>query len=134
MPTTATLEKFVAGSVQSGSHILSDGWPGYRRLKQRGFEHTATSLAKQEEPAHVLFPWVHITLSNLKRFLLGTHHKVEQKHLHHYVAEFNYRLNRRTMEPDLMIRLLRACLVTQTIHLQATYRRAGGSLIFIPEN
>jgi transposase-like protein len=112
---TETLEKFLAGKVKPGSHILSDGWAGYRRLKQKGFEHTATAISKQEEPAHVLFPWVHIALSNLKRFLLGTHHKVERKHLANYVAEFNYRLNRRTMEPDLMIRLLRACIGTHTI-------------------
>jgi len=112
---TETLEKFVAGKVKAGSHILSDGWPGYRRLQQKGFAHTATALSRQPEPAHILFPWVHITLSNLKRFLLGTHHNVEQKHLPSYVAEFNYRLNRRTMEPDLMDRLLRACIGTQTI-------------------
>jgi transposase-like protein len=122
---TETLEKFLASKVKPGSHILSDGWHGYRRLKQKGFEHTATAISKQEEPAHSLFPWVHITLSNLKRFLLGTHHKVEQKHLHHYVAEFNYRLNRRSMEPDLMVRLLRACISTQTI----TYKQ----LISTPE-
>lgn len=112
---TATLEKFLAVKVKPGSHILSDGWHGYRRLKLKGFEHTATAISKQDEPAHSLFPWIHITLSNLKRFLLGTHHKVEQKHLQHYVAEFNYRLNRRSMEPDLMVRLLRACISTQTI-------------------
>jgi transposase-like protein len=122
---TETLEKFLAEKVKPGSHILSDGWHGYRRLKQKGFEHTATAISKQGEPAHVLFPWVHITLSNLKRFLLGTHHKVEQKHLKQYVAEFNYRLNRRTMEPDLMVRLLRACICTQTI----TYKQ----LVSMPE-
>jgi transposase-like protein len=86
---TETLEKFLADKVKPGSPILSDGWHGYRRIKQRGFEHTATAISKQNEPAHELFPWVHITLSNLKRFLLGTHHKVEQKHLPRYVAEFN---------------------------------------------
>jgi transposase-like protein len=122
---TATLERFLAGKVKPGSHILSDGWHGYRRLQQKGFEHTATAISRQDEPAHRLFPWVHITLSNLKRFLLGTHHKVEPKHLQHYVAEFNYRLNRRTMEPDLMTRLLRACISTQTI----TYRQ----LVAVPE-
>jgi transposase-like protein len=122
---TETLERFLADKVKPGSHILSDGWHGYRRLKQRGFEHTATAISKQDEPAHSLFPWVHITLSNLKRFLLGTHHKVERKHLKHYVAEFNYRLNRRTMEPDLMTRLLRACISTQTI----TYKQ----LVALPE-
>jgi hypothetical protein len=32
-----------------------------------------------------------------------------------YVAEFNYRLNRRTLEPDLMVRLLRACISRRTV-------------------
>ena len=58
-------------------------------------------------------------------FLLGTHDKVESKHLPHYVAEFNYRLNRRSMEADLMIRLLRACIGAHTI----TYKQ----LIAMPE-
>lgn len=111
----ATMEKFLTAKVRAGSHILSDGWRGYRRLKKKGFEHTATPISTQDEPAHSLFPWVHITLSNLKRFLLGTHHKVESKHLPHYVAEFNYRLNRRSMEADLMTRLLRACIGANTI-------------------
>ncbi len=123
--SAANVEKFLTEKVRPGSHILSDGWRGYRRLKQKGFEHTATNLSRQDEPAHSLFPWVHITLSNLKRFLLGTHHKVESKHLPHYVAEFNYRLNRRTMEADLMIRLLRACIGAQTI----TYKQ----LVATPE-
>jgi transposase-like protein len=122
---TGTLKKFLAGKVKPGSHVLSDGWHGDRRLKEKGFEHTATAISKQDDPAHSLFPWVHITLSNLKRFLLGTHHKVEQKHLRHYVAEFNSRLNRRSMEPDLMVRLLRACISAQTI----TYKQ----LIATPE-
>lgn len=50
---------------------------------------------------------------------------MEQKHLQHYVAEFNYRLNRRTMGTDLMTRLLRACIGAQTI----TYKQ----LIATPE-
>jgi len=104
---------------------LTDGWNGYKRLKKNGFEHTATAISGQDEAAHSLFPWVHITLSNLKRFLLGTHHKVEQKHLKRYVAEFNYRLNRRTMEPTMLPRLIRACLATQTI----TYKQ----LVATPE-
>jgi hypothetical protein len=45
----------------------------------------------------------------------GAYHKVKQKHLKRCVAEFNCRLNRRTIEQDLMVRLLRACLSTQTI-------------------
>jgi hypothetical protein len=103
-----------------GNHpgCWSRRWPaptGRRTVGQNGFTHTAIELSKQDQPAHKLFPWVHITLSNLKRFLLGTHHRVERKHLKRYVAEFNYRLNRRSMEQDLLTRLLRASLATPTI-------------------
>jgi transposase-like protein len=110
-----SLDGFLKDKIQPGSHILTDGWNGYWHVEQNGFVHTATELSKQDQPAHKLFPWVHITLSNLKRFLLGTHHTVENKHLKRYVAEFNYRLNRRTMEQDLLTRLLRACLATTTV-------------------
>ena len=116
--SSKSIDSFLGAKIAIGSHILSDGWSGYRNLDQKGFEHTATVLSSQEEPAHTLFPWVHISLSNLKRFLLGTHHQVQAKHLKRYVAEFNYRLNRRTMESDLLPRLLRACLGTSTITLQ----------------
>jgi len=120
-----TLNGFLSDKVRPGSHILTDGWSGYLRIDRQGFEHTAVAVSGQQQPAHKLFPWVHITLANLKRFLLGTHHAVEGKHLEGYVAEFNYRLNRRTMEPDLLQRLLRATLGTQTI----TYKQ----LIATPE-
>jgi transposase-like protein len=122
--SSKSIDGFLNARVASGSHILSDGWKGYRKLEEKGFEHTATVLSSQEEPAHKLFPWVHITLSNLKRFLLGTHHQVDPKHLERYVAEFNYRLNRRTMERDLLPRLLGACIGTQTITLQQLTRNA----------
>jgi transposase-like protein len=120
-----SLDGFLKDKVRPGSHVLTDGWSGYWHVDQNGFAHTAIELSKQDQPAHKLFPWVHITLSNLKRFLLGTHHTVENKHLKRYVAEFNYRLNRRTMEEDILTRLLRASLATQTI----TYKQ----LVATPE-
>ena len=110
-----SLHGFLRAKIRPGSHILSDGWRGYRQLDSKGFVHTATAISRQKEPAYKLFPWVHITLSNLKRFLLGTHHGVEGKHLAGYVAEFSYRLNRRKMEPDLLPRLPRASLATHIV-------------------
>jgi transposase-like protein len=32
-----TLEGFLKSKVRPGSHILTDGWRGYRRLKKKGF-------------------------------------------------------------------------------------------------
>ena len=129
---TGTLEKFLADKVRPGSHILSDGWHGYRRLKQKGFEHTATAISKQDEPAHSLFPWVHITLSNLKRFLLGTHHKVEQTKTS---PALRRRIQLQAESPKHGAGLdgsLAARLHKHTNrHLQAAYCHPGASLIFI---
>jgi hypothetical protein len=58
---------------------------------------------------------VHITFSNLKRFLLGTHHQPQAKHLKRYLAEFTYWLNRRWQEASLFEHLTQACLSTNTI-------------------
>jgi len=121
----SSLHGFLLAKVRPGSRVLSDGWRGYQGLEQQGFQHTATPLQGDPKVAHRLFPWVHITLANLKRFLLGTHHKTEPHHLKRYVAEFAYRLNRRTMEMNLFERLVRACLATRTI----TYK----DLIVLPE-
>lgn len=121
----SSLQGFLQTKVKLGSRVLSDGWRGCLGLGQQGFQHTATPLQGEPDAAHRLFPWVHITLSNLNRFLLGTHHKVEPRHLKRYVAEFTYRLNRRSMETNLFDRLVRACLTRNTI----TYRE----LIAAPE-
>ncbi len=38
---------------------------------------------------------IHLVFSNLKAWILGTHHGVSQQHLHAYLNEFVFRFNRR---------------------------------------
>ena len=111
----AACTDFSPTKVQPGSQVISHGWPGYQGLEPQGFPHTATPLPGDPEAAHRLFPWLYIARSHRKRFLLGTPHKVESQHLQRYLAEFNYRLNRRTMETNRFHRLVRACLTTNTV-------------------
>jgi len=101
--------------VQPGSQVISHGWPGYPGLEPQGFPHTATPLPGDPEAAHRLFPWLYIARSHRKRFLLGTPHKVESQHLQRYLAEFNYRLKRRTLQTNRFHRLVRACLTTHLV-------------------
>jgi hypothetical protein len=52
-------------------------------------------------PSHMVdewLPWVHIAISNLETFLLGTFHGVTSKYLQEYLNEFCYRYNRRFVE------------------------------------
>lgn len=50
--------------------------------------------------------WVHITISNAKRTLLGNYHKIKGKYLQLYLNEFVYKLNRRYFEDKLFDRLV----------------------------
>jgi len=50
--------------------------------------------------------WVNIILGNLKNSMHGTYHALKGKHLPRYLAEFNYRFNRRFKLAQLVDRLL----------------------------
>jgi len=50
--------------------------------------------------------WVHITISNAKRNLLGNYHKIKGKYLQLYLNEFVYKLNRRYFGERLFDRLV----------------------------
>lgn len=50
--------------------------------------------------------WVHITISNAKRTLLGNYHKIKGKYLQLYLNEFIYKLNRRYFGDRLFDRLV----------------------------
>ncbi|MDI6776898.1 MAG: transposase [Syntrophales bacterium] len=82
------------------------------RLKGRkkGFYHDII-ITGGGKAAGKLFPWVHVVIGNLKRFLLGTHHYVGKNHIDGYIAEYVYRLNRRFHEEDLFNHLFQACLL-----------------------
>jgi hypothetical protein len=45
--------------------------------------------------------WVHITISNAKRTLLGIYHMMKSEYLKAYLNEFCYRLNRRNFGENL---------------------------------
>jgi transposase-like protein len=88
---------FAAQNIESGSHLYSDEWAAYLKLRSIGYRLTQTrSTGVDREVAKVL-PRVHLVISLLKNWLNGTHHgRVSQKHLQAYLDEFTFRFNRRT--------------------------------------
>ena len=54
--------------------------------------------------------WVHITINNAKRNLLGNFHKIKRKYLQLHLNEFIYKLNRRYFEDKLFDRLVIASI------------------------
>jgi transposase-like protein len=91
-----SLQTFIDEVVEPGSVVHTDGWVGYDRLKAHGYRHRITFLSDHPEPANELLPRVHLVVSRLKRWLLGTHQgAVAAAHLDYYLDEFTFRFNRR---------------------------------------
>jgi hypothetical protein len=75
--------------------IHTDGWLGYEPLEKKG-RHTVTSLRGPAESPSELMPRVHLVVSPLKRWLVGSHQgAVSHIHLDYYLDEFTFRFNRR---------------------------------------
>jgi transposase-like protein len=89
------LEAFVITSVEPHSHIITDGWVGYDGLTVQGYDHAPVVLGGDPEEAEKALPMIHLVFSNLKAWILGTHHGVSQQHLQAYLNEFVFRFNRR---------------------------------------
>lgn len=92
--SAASLVSFVEDAVAPGSVVYTDGWRGYVQLGTKGYEHHVRPMKAHQDPSRVL-PRAHRAISNLKTWLLGTHHGVSPKHLQPYLDEFVFRFNRR---------------------------------------
>lgn len=88
------LLRFVQESVEKGSTVNTDGWQGYNGLSEAGYVHEVT-VAKHTKKSELL-PHVHLIISLVKRWLMGTHQgAVSKKHLDYYLDEYTFRFNRR---------------------------------------
>jgi transposase-like protein len=89
------LTAFVQETVSKGAIVRTDGWQGYDGLAKLGYDHEAVVLDGDPEKTDEHLPMIHIVFSNLKTWLLGTHHGVSQQHLQAYLNEYVFRFNRR---------------------------------------
>jgi transposase-like protein len=96
--TINTFKAVIEENVQPGARIMTDDWSGYRSLKNDGWKH--------ESVKHSMYEYVRGDVHTnsiegffgmLKRGLNGIYHSVSKKHLHRYLAEFQYRYNMRDL-------------------------------------
>ena len=87
---------FVHDSVAKGSTVKTDGWSIYQELPLLGYKHDPLILAGDPDKAQAHLPMIHLVFSNLKTWILGTHHgAIAQHHLQAYLNEYVFRFNRR---------------------------------------
>jgi transposase-like protein len=118
--SAATLTTFVAGDVASGSTVVSDGWSGYKRLKDVKHEPTVVG----DTPAHLVLPWIHRVFANAKRWALGVYHGLRPDHLQAYLDEFVFRFNRRRTPAAAFERLLGLAVALQPAPYQMLIGRS----------
>lgn len=94
--TAGNLEPFVTENIAKGSHVITDGWSGYDKLARIGYSHEVNVADERAGiDTGAWLPMIHLIFSNLKTWLLGTHHGVSDKHLQAYLNEYVFRFNRR---------------------------------------
>ena len=71
-----SLTKFVRENVAKGAVVHTDGWTGYDDLEALGYVHKPLVIDGDPERIEAHLPMIHIAFSNLKSWLLGTHHGV----------------------------------------------------------
>ncbi len=84
-------------------------------MKKKGYQVSAVSGNQSPKKAAEHLYWVNIITSNLKRYLLSTHHGAHKKYRASYVAEFEYRLNQRFWPGQAFERLLNLALQAQPV-------------------
>ena len=85
------LRSFIAGTVEPGAWVVTDGWSGYSGLP----ENPRDAKVVGDRKAHEVLKWTHRVFSNLKRWAMGVLHGLRSRHFQRYLDEFVFRWNRR---------------------------------------
>ncbi len=104
-------------NIRVGSTIKSDGDGVYVKASKEGYKHERLVAMREPEKTYEHLKWINTITSNLKRYLLSTHHGVFPKYRKAFLAEFSYRFNRRYWTYQAFDRLLYACIIAHPVSL-----------------
>ncbi|WP_018404384.1 IS1595 family transposase, partial [Marinobacter gelidimuriae] len=94
--TLAEVRRYSQQAIAPGSHVVSDGLNCFRAFDTATCVHerhiTGGGRASMANPE---FNWVNTLLGNVKNAITGTYHAIREQHAPRYLAEFEYRFNRR---------------------------------------
>jgi hypothetical protein len=86
-----TLKAFISENISKGGKIIRDGWSGYSKSDTEGYDHEIYTRSGTKQAEETL-PHVHLVVSLVKHWLLGTHQgAVQPKHLQGYLEEHTFR-------------------------------------------
>jgi len=107
------IEHYAKTNLTSDCHVISDGLACFTAVETAGCYHTSiVSEGGRKGAQHPSFKWVNTILGNVKNAITGTFHAVSLKHVPRYLAEFEYRFNRRFQLGDMIEQLANVGLKT----------------------
>jgi transposase-like protein len=108
---------FLKANVTAKSRLLTDGFMGYQGHEAALGDYFKHTPVVQDGGANAaeFFPIIHTIFSNIKAWLVGTHHGVSAKHLPRYLREWAYRFNRRNLADGIHLYLIRRAVECATI-------------------
>jgi transposase-like protein len=107
------VESFAKCSLDLTCEVVSDGLGCFAAVTKAGCQHTVIRTGSGARAARTpAFKWVNTALGNIKAAITGTYRSIAPKHVPRYLAEFEYRFNRRYDLAAMLPRLATAALQT----------------------
>jgi transposase-like protein len=104
-----SIASFAKSSLAPNSQVVSDGLQCFGGVTDAGCNHQVIPTGAGPKAARTpAFKWVNTALGNIKASLTGTYRSVSSKHVPRYLAEFEYRFNRRYELASMIPRLASA--------------------------
>ncbi len=118
-----TLAKYIQENISTDVDvIITDELPAYKSAvgehRHETVNHAAKEYARYEDGACISTNTVESAFSLLKRGIIGSWHKISTKHLPAYLAEMEFRFNRRNRS-DLFIDTLRHMITADPLTFEA---------------
>jgi transposase-like protein len=109
------LANWAATALMPGTVVTTDGLLGFEVLQHLGYSHQVVISPKGKAGTEIdAFKWLNTIMGNLKTAITGTHHAFKfAKYAGRYLAEVQYRFNRRANLRTIIPRLLVAISVTK---------------------
>ena len=115
----AEIARWADKHLKSSCTVVSDGLSCFDGVSEAGYKHVAiVTGGGPDSVKHEELTWVNTMIGNVKRSLNGTYHNVSEKHLPRYLAEFNYRFNRRFKLDNMLTRLAYVAVRTPPMPLR----------------
>jgi hypothetical protein len=107
-----TIGRFMKAHIDPKAKITTDKWTGYIPLKA-DFENL-TRVASGKKGSN--FPELHRVVMNLKSWLTGVHHHVND--LQDYLNEYCYRFNRSFMKENIFDNLMKRMIEAEPCYIK----------------